>query len=57
MVEQKAKPSESGSVATLERDDVIVIAGWGRCKSCGCTGFVKKNGDICECKHHFRQHE
>lgn len=46
-------------IATPEGDQ-FVIAGWGACKSCSCSGFIRKSGDICgnpDCGHHFNQHK
>lgn len=36
-----------------------VFAGWGACKSCGCTGYLSKgDGHTCKsCGHHFTQHK
>ena len=34
-------------------------AGYGRCRSCGCTGYISKHNGSHECKicnHHFDRH-
>lgn len=36
-----------------------LLAGYGRCRSCDCTGYISKHDDTHECKncgHHFSRH-
>lgn len=32
-----------------------LLAGWGACRSCNCSGYDGKH-DRCKCGHHFSQH-
>lgn len=40
------------------QDQDIIVAGYGSCRSCGCTGYIRDNSGSarCECKHSFSQH-
>jgi len=41
--------------AVLDREEVV--AGWGSCKSCDCSGYVSSgDGKTCNCGHHFSRH-
>lgn len=34
-----------------------IFGGWGSCRSCGCSGYIKSgDGNTCRCGHHFSQH-
>jgi hypothetical protein len=47
----------TGSLGDSQRLDTI-RAGWGACKSCGCTGYVRgATVNICKCGHHYSQHK
>lgn len=40
------------------QEHIPVIAGYGSCRSCSCSGYVRDNSGSarCECKHSFSQH-
>lgn len=37
-----------------------IFAGWGACRSCGCSGYIQGGAGYQNCKscgHHFSQHK
>lgn len=39
-----------------QEQDQELRAGWGSCKSCDCTGYVRDKQPFCRCGHHYNQH-
>ena len=59
MLDYMDKYNFADSSAGVFEDDVKtnpLKAGYGRCRSCDCTGYVRKKRDTCECGHNFTQH-
>lgn len=42
---------------TRDREVEPIFAGFGRCKSCNCSGYQKRSWGVCKCGHHYMQHE
>lgn len=47
-------PQQPVSPDPQEEDPIK--AGYGSCRSCGCTGYKPGKPSYCECGHHFSQH-
>jgi len=54
----KAALSPKGMIGDPQEHNPI-FAGWGACKSCGCSGYIQGGAGYQSCKtcgHHFSQH-
>ena len=61
-IEDNAKQSSLANIKgiSFKRIDIeILVAGYGKCRSCDCRGYISKHNGSHECRncnHHFDRH-